>query len=183
MKHLILVISLICYTLSLSSQTKALAKAERLAQDKKYEEAIEAYDKILKRKKKCLICYDEKARCYYALGKYRKAIKTLEEGIEVCPDSAKLYISQSGLLVSLTMPKESAEAATKALSLIDKTDSLNKFAGVCSALPSGFFDIPVDFVNIHTLGIISDQVFAKIIGSQPKKVFIHGAETVPLSGE
>ncbi len=48
---------------------------------------------------------------------------------------------------------------------------------------SALLHISVELIDIHTLGIVSDEVLAEIIGSQPEKVLAHISITMPLTGK
>jgi tetratricopeptide (TPR) repeat protein len=106
----------IIYTLS-KIYTYRYDKGIGLIEQIKYQEAIEAFDKVILRNPNYHKAYNNKGLALIRLGKYQEALDTCDKGISINPNLAELYINKGIALINLGEYQEAIENCDKAISL------------------------------------------------------------------
>ncbi|MBS7007746.1 tetratricopeptide repeat protein [Anaerostipes sp.] len=89
-------------------------QAESLYQLKRYKDAIEVYDQIIKKKPQGR-AYEWKALCYAGLGQEEQAVKVCDEGIAALPSEGESYYAKYGILAKQKKYDQALAVVNKAL--------------------------------------------------------------------
>ena len=106
-----------------SDDPKALARlGDRYFESKRFQEAIEVYEKVLKLNPKDIDTHNDLGLAYYYTGQSEMAITKLREGSEVMPGYQRIWLSLGFILKASGKVQEAKEPLRKAAELNPNTD-------------------------------------------------------------
>ncbi len=90
----------------------------------RYEDALEAYEKVIKLDPTCVYAYNGKGLALEALGDYAGALEAYEEAIQLDPGYASAYRNKGDTLRGLNRYEEALEAYEEAIKLDPKNENV-----------------------------------------------------------
>lgn len=102
---------------SSSSASTSDTSCEELRDDERYQEAIDCYEKEIKKNPNETDFYDNVAYCYYQLGEYEKSIHTANRALKVNPKDDYAYDYRAASKYQMKQYNEAIEDFSKELEL------------------------------------------------------------------
>jgi tetratricopeptide (TPR) repeat protein len=92
--------------------------------EKKYEEAIECYDEILKRDSSCFSAIRDKGQCFAQIRDFKKAVECYDKCTELEPENYYIYSLKARALYEIGESEKAMETTDKLLSIFPNSTSL-----------------------------------------------------------